>query len=422
MPNKRKAYLNYLKDNNLDFFKMSIDTALEVLDAAKKVVKKGKKAFVQLDSRELVYTKKSTKLGELAKDIKFKRYDVFFEMYHNLNKGTYPNYPFQGMLLERVDKPEKPRLIKIPAVYDRIVYSILLERIEPFFLADTKRYPIFGIKGKGVALALETLKKVIKSKKVVLKLDFQSYFDSIPRGQLMNIIRGYCLKGEEMRLIKSAINSPTKIPSRPKVLSQKYGHRFRPFEKKTGLPQGCAFSPLLASIYALDVEKYLETKNIFSIRYIDDIIILVDSFAEAEEVYLDIKNVCNKLGLSIHEPKKNEVNDKSYIVGSDQTIRFLGLDIQDGVIRLPEEKKVKAVERIKEKLSENLGNQEDINYRDSCIISFIIGWTKYYREHSDDWGLHKESIYSNFKKVIDSSEVSLSSKERIISVLDREVG
>lgn len=399
---------------------MSVKSPVVLLDIAKEVVLGGKTRFIKYNENELVYDRRPTKLGELKKDLENKNTRAVSTLYYELNKGIYPNNPFQGMLLERLDKPDKPRLIKIPAVTDRIVYTLLLKRIESFFEDDVKKYPIYGLTGKGVSLAIRGLTSGITSESWILKLDFQSYFDTIPRGKLLEKIRGYKVGGEELKLIKAAINAPTNIPKSP--LSKKHGYKFKPYETKIGLPQGCAFSPLLASIYALDVEKYLKENEIFSIRYIDDIIVVVDSLESARKIYEDLNTICDGLGLTIHKPKENEVNDKSYIAKADQPIRFLGLDICNGIATLPQDKMSRFYTVLAERLSERLVKEEDIKYRDDCIGSFITGWTRYYREHAEDWSSHKDEILEQSILIVNASDIPDSTKTRFILSLRKEFG
>ena len=420
MTNREKQYEDHLRSAGLEFLKMSVKSPVVLLDIAKEVVLGGKTRFVTYNENELVYDIKPTKLGELKQDLKNKNTRAVSQLYYELNKGAYPNKPFQGMLIERLDKPGKPRLIKIPTVTDRIVYTLLLKRIEPFFEDDVKIYPIYGLTGKGVSLALRRLTSAINNDSIILKLDFQSYFDTIPRGKLLEKIRGYKVGGEELKLIKAAINAPTNIPKSPKDLSKKHGHKFKPYETKIGLPQGCAFSPLLASIYALDVEEYLKENNVFSIRYIDDIIVIVDSFDYAREIYKELNTICDGLGLSIHEPKENEVNDKSYIAKANQPIRFLGLDICNGTATLPQDKIDRFYKVLRERLSEKLVKEDDLKYRDDCIISFIIGWTRYYREHAEDWSNHKSKILDQAILIVNESDVLDSTKTKFVLSLRNE--
>jgi len=422
MNNRSKFFRNYLQTNDIDFLKMTVESRSELLAVSKEVIKGGKTRYIEYKENELAYEIRKTKLGSLRDELKSGNTEVISELYSQLNKGTYPNKPFQGMLIERLDKVDKPRMIKIPAVTDRIVYALLLKRIEPFFENDLAKYPIYGLKNKGVSLAISHLTNAISNESVVLKLDFQSYFDTISRSILMRTLRDYKLGGEELRLLKAAINAPTNLPKFPKDLSRKHAHKFKPYETKIGLPQGCAFSPLLASIYALDVEKYLKKRNVFSVRYIDDIIILVDSVDQAEEIYQDLKVICEAANLVIHEPLLNEVNDKSYISKADTEIRFLGLDVIDNQACLPEDKIVRFVQVLKERLSQELISRADIEYRNDCIVSFIIGWTKYYREHASDWGKKKEKILEFGLKLIDESTIiEDSTKNNFKGILIKEI-
>lgn len=400
---------------------MTIKSSSEILEVAKEVVDSGKKRYVEYNENEMIYDFRKTKLGLLREDFKNGNFGIISQLYYELNKGIYPNKPFQGMLIERLDKPNKPRMIKIPAVSDRIVYSLLLKKIEPLFNKDVQKYPIYGLKNKGVALAMRELKSVVKPEVVVLKLDFQSYFDTIPRAKLLDKLRKYKLSGEDLKLLKAAINAPTNVPKQPKSLALKHGHKFMPYETKIGLPQGCAFSPLLASVYALEIEEYLKQNNIVSIRYIDDIIIFTKTVDSAKEIYTNLKDISDGLGLILHPPKIGEVNDKSYISQANTALRFLGLDIFNGSTSLPEDKIKKFITVLEERLAENLTGEEDIRYRDSSIVSFIIGWTKYYRDHADDWSDKREMVLELAIKSVVNSAIKETTKTRFSLILKREL-
>ena len=116
---------------------------------------------------------------------------------------------------------------------------------------------------------------------------------------------------------------------------------------RKGIPQGCAYSPLLANFYALELDEYVSKKNLVSFRYLDDMMIFLESEEETKSVFEGLKLVAKNLNLKIHEIDKKTKN-KTYIQQSNHTFEYLGIEIMsDGSFKIPLAKIKKEVTLIK---------------------------------------------------------------------------
>ena len=150
--------------------------------------------------------------------------------------------------------------------------------------------------GRGAQDALDEVGRVICQKPTayVLELDIASYFDSIVREQLMEMIEKRISDASMLRLLRKWINIREGL-----LLSE------------TGTGQGQIISPLLANVYLHFVlDRWFETEvkprlkgQAFAIRYADDGLLCFERREDAEKVLAVLPKRFAKYGLTLHPEK-----------------------------------------------------------------------------------------------------------------------
>ena len=80
-----------------------------------------------------------------------------------------------------------------------------------------------------------------------------------------------------------------------------WGGTFQDIER--GISAGCALSPLIASFYLYECDAHFEKKDLFYIRYMDDILIMTKSRWHLKRAIKQLKEIFTKLRLFCHPDK-----------------------------------------------------------------------------------------------------------------------
>src|ERR1700757_5490821 len=187
------------------------------------------------------------------------------ELYQRLKDGKYQAQPLRRVYVPKENGKQRP--ISIPALEDKIVQKAVVELLNAIYEQDFLDCSYGFRPGRGAQQALDEVGRAIcrESISCVLELDITSYFDSIVREQLMEMIERRIGDASILRLIRKWINIGVVDAGRLLV-------------SETGTGQGQIVSPLLANVYLhfvldegieCDVKPRLRGK-VFEIRYADD--------------------------------------------------------------------------------------------------------------------------------------------------------
>jgi RNA-directed DNA polymerase len=128
--------------------------------------------------------------------------------------------------------------VTVPALEDKIVQKAAVEMLSAIYEQDFLDCSYGFRPGRGAHGALDEVGRVIcrEQTSVVLELDIASYFDSIVREHLMEMIEKRVSDASVLRLIRKWINVGV-IDDGQLLISE------------TGTGQGQIISPLLANVY-----------------------------------------------------------------------------------------------------------------------------------------------------------------------------
>ena len=246
------------------------------------------------------------------------------DLHGRMKAGKYRHQP-----LKRVHIPKgngKTRPIGISATEDKIVQNALREVLEIVY------EPIFydcsyGFRpGRSAQDAVRFLNNEAGKGKIswVLEADIESFFDSIDRQMLQEMLQERVPDGSIKRLVgkclKVGVLENTELSW-----------------EETGTTQGSSLSPLLGNIYLNKVlDEWFETSvkprlggaaNL--VRFADDFIMTFEHRKDAERVLSVLSQRLSKFGLKLHPEKTRLVpfcrpNPKDEVKKGPGTFDFLG--------------------------------------------------------------------------------------------------
>jgi RNA-directed DNA polymerase len=240
-----------------------------------------------------------------------------------------------------------------------VVQTALVNVIAPIF-EHTFHDRSFGFRrGRGPRNALQCIEQLLNAGNVfVVDVDLKSYFDTIPKDKLFEIVKTKISDGALLRLIR-------------KYLDQSVTSELATWTPETGVPQGAVLSPLLANAYLNPLDHLMAESGFEMVRYADDMVVLCKTLEEAQQAMQLLQDWTTKAGLTLHPTKTRIVDFRVKSFG------FLGYSFR-GRFRFPRDKNNK---RIKDKIRE-LTKRTDGTSLESIVNRLnpmLQGWFNYFR-------------------------------------------
>jgi RNA-directed DNA polymerase len=250
------------------------------------------------------------------------------DLWERVKSGRYRAQPLRRVYIPKDDgKSERP--ISIPALEDKIVQGATVRLLNPIFEADFLSCSYGSRPGRSPHQALDEIDRVLFRESIthVLELDIKSYFDSIVRTHLVEMIERRVSDGSILRLIGKWINVG--------VIEEG-----RLLQTEDGVGQGQVISPFLANVYLHTVlDKWFEDevkprlkRKAFLVRYVDDAVICFQDEEDAQRVLKVLEKRFSNYGLRLHPEKTRLVEfgraalERAERMGrAPDTFDFLGL-------------------------------------------------------------------------------------------------
>ena len=285
------------------------------------------------------------------------REDELLKLIHEkLKAGIYRFKPARRTLIPK-EGSNKKRKLGIPVVMDRIVsqsMNLVLEGIfDPVFTASN-----FGFRrGKSQHLAIRHVQSIVlEGYEWGASIDLKSFFDEIPHGLILKLIRRKIADEALVTLIARALKAGVIVEGK--------------MEKTTkGCPQGSPVSPMLSNIVLNELDQELERRGHRYCRWADDFLILLKSERAARRVMDGIvKYLEEELTLPVNKEKSG--------VSEIKSIPFLGFQILRGKIRVSNKSRVKFKDKIRELTRRN--NPFSMHQNIQELNKYLQGWVAYF--------------------------------------------
>ena len=225
------------------------------------------------------------------------------------------SYRPQAIRRKWIDKlgSKEQRPLGIPTVRDRVVQAALRAVLEPIFERDFAAQS-YGFRPKrGCKDALRRVDHLLKQGySWVVDADLKSYFDTIPRAELLARIETKIADGRVLRLVEA-------------FLQQGVLEEMKLWTPEAGTPQGAVVSPLLSNIYLDPLDHHMVAGGLEMVRYADYFVVLCRSQAEAQQAREAVQRWTAEAGLTLH-PVKTRIVDATQPGGFD----FLGYHFERG--------------------------------------------------------------------------------------------
>jgi RNA-directed DNA polymerase len=190
------------------------------------------------------------------------REEAFLALIHDkLTSGSYRFQPARRVLIPK-QGTSGMRKLGIPVVMDRVVgarmHGVLEEIFDPQFTASN-----FGFRrGRSQHQAIRPLQRRVKEgREWAVAIDRKSFFDEIPHGLILQLIRRKVADEQFVTLLARLLKAGVVVNGE--------------FEKTTkGCPQGSPLSPILSNIVLNELDHKLEERNLGYCRWADDFVIV----------------------------------------------------------------------------------------------------------------------------------------------------
>jgi RNA-directed DNA polymerase len=301
-------------------------------------------------------------------------------LHTELRQGHYRPAAVRRVWIPKPGSSEK-RPLGIPTVRDRVVQTALVHVIEPILDHEFHEQSYGFRHGRSCHQALRRVEELLESGHVyVVDADLKSYFDTIPKDRLLDLVRQKISDSRVWELIKQ-------------YLDQGILEELRTWIPETGVPQGAVLSPVLSNLYLNPLDHRMSALGYQMVRYADDFVVLCRTPEEAQAALSEIQAWVAEAGLTLH-PTKTQIVDVR-----EKSFAFLGYSFRKQ-LRFPRAKShQKIMDRIRELTPRKSGKSlEEIIGEINRTLS---GWFHYFRHCQwDIYGKYDSRLRQRLRRML----------------------
>ena len=254
-----------------------------------------------------------------------------YKIWNRMSSGSY--FPPAVLAVEIPKAAGGVRVLGVPTVADRIAQTVVANRlsvkVEPVFHPDSYGYR----PGRSALDAVAVTRQRCWSKNWVVDLDIAGFFDSVDHRLLLKAVAVHTEDPWVLLYVRRWLSAPLQhADGRIQV-------------RDRGTPQGSAVSPVLANLflhYAFDAWMSREQPGVKFARYVDDIIVHVETRKHAQDLLAKIGRRMAEVGLSLHPTKTRIVYCQDHRRRADHEHRsftFLGYEFAPRLVRMADGRK-----------------------------------------------------------------------------------
>jgi RNA-directed DNA polymerase len=278
------------------------------------------------------------------------------EIQERLKAGIYRFQPARRVLIEK-EGTQKKRKLGIPTVMDRIVSQSVHLVLHGIFDSEFTTSNFGFRRGKSQHGVIRHVQQAVKEEREwCVSIDLESFFDELPHGLILRLLRRRIRDERFITLIARALKAGVIVQGR--------------YEKTVkGCPQGSPMSPILSNIVLNELDQELERRGHRYGRWADDFIILAKSERAGTRVMESITRYLEGgLGLPVNKEKSK--------VAPIKDVGFLGFQILRGKLRVSNG----AREKFKKKIRELIKRNNPLSMRQVILAlnEYLAGWVNYF--------------------------------------------
>ncbi len=150
------------------------------------------------------------------------------------------------------------RMLGIPTVVDRMIQQGIQQVLSPYYDAEFSEWSYGFRVGRSAHQALRTARDHINTgRRWVVDMDLAKFFDEVNHQRLLSKLSNRISDRRVIHLIERYLRSGMMVNGMEQI-------------RKKGTPQGSPLSPLLSNIVLDELDKELEKRGHYFVRYADD--------------------------------------------------------------------------------------------------------------------------------------------------------
>ena len=285
-----------------------------------------------------------------------------------LKRGIYRFKPARRVLIPK-EGSSKKRKLGIPVVMDRIVSLSICRVLEEIFGPEFTRSNFGFLRGKSQHQAIGHVRRIaVEGYEWCASIDLESFFDKIPHGLILKLIRRKVADERMITMIARALKAGVIVEGK--------------FEKTTeGCPQGSPLSPVLSNIVLNDLDHELERRGLRYARWADDFVILVRSERAAKRgMEGTIRYLEEELGLPVNKEKSQ--------VAKVKDVPFVSFHVRAGKLRVGDKARTRFKTRVRQLTRRN--NPLPMYQVIQNLNEYLRGWVAYFRVQESQQRLFRD--------------------------------
>jgi len=274
-----------------------------------------------------------------------------------LKEHRYHVFPVKTVALV---KENKVREVSLYTMRDKIVQTSLAQELsniyEPLFPECACAYR----NARSALQAIDSIERNVKGEKYhyALKTDIHKFFDCIDLTKLRAFLSKKIRETDVLDLVFDILKTPGIGPEGELI------------EKRTGVYQGSAISPVLSNVYLMEFDRMIQSEEGYFIRYADDMLFLTETIEQAENRQRKTELLLDELGLELNK-------DKTCIRRIEDGFEFLGY----GFNRSGKVITQKAKDKLETALEDVWLTTDNSSIKDKLLkgSQIINGWEQYFK-------------------------------------------